>query len=156
KGVDVHASYKGKGGIQVRWSEHSSADPYGMVDLNKALGKHKDAVAYAFAALDSPAERLGQIPLGCIHPSKIFVNRKKVFERDEYHHGMRLDQYSCTAKLQAGRNELLLKICQNNQTESWAQDWKFQARLTDFVGAAVPWRPIPIRISKLSDRTVTP
>src|SRR5207245_2227241 len=81
KGVDLAAVYKGKGNAEVRWTEHTTADPYGLVDLNKALGKQKLAIAYAFAAIDSPAERLVQVRLGCINASKIFVNGQEVFAR---------------------------------------------------------------------------
>jgi hypothetical protein len=39
--------------------------------------------------------------------------------------------------LTAGMNVILLKVCQNEQTEDWAQDWKFQLRVSDSSGAAV-------------------
>jgi hypothetical protein len=148
KGVDLAATYKGKGDAEVRWVEHSTTDSYGLVDLNKTLGKQKSAVAYAFAAIDSPVERLVHVRLGCINAAKIFVNGQEIFAREEYHHGSKLDQYIAPAKLKAGRNEILVKICQNNQTESWAQDWKFQLRLTDFVGAKVPWTALAANASK--------
>jgi len=32
----------------------------------------------------------------------------------------------------------LVKVCQNDQPEEWAQNWMFQLRLTDGLGAAVP------------------
>jgi hypothetical protein len=141
KGVDLAAIHKGKGGADVRWVAHTTDDIYGRVDLNAALGKHKAAVAYACATIESPTEQLVRVRAGSITALKVFVNGVEVFGKEEYHHGMRLDQYTCTAKLKPGRNELLLKICQNNQTESWAQDWKFQVRLTDATGAAVPFTP---------------
>jgi hypothetical protein len=31
----------------------------------------------------------------------------------------------------------LLKICQNEQTEEWAQNWAFQFRVCDAIGTAV-------------------
>jgi hypothetical protein len=31
----------------------------------------------------------------------------------------------------------LLKLCQNEQKEDWAQDWHFQLRICDASGAAV-------------------
>ena len=55
KNVDLGTTYQGKNGSAVRWLEHTTSDPYGVVDLNKALGKQKAAVAYAFAALTAPA-----------------------------------------------------------------------------------------------------
>ena len=61
----------------------------------------------------------------------MFLNGKEVFAREEYHHGRWPDQYVARARLKEGRNELLLKVCQNEQSEVWAQDWNFQVRLCD-------------------------
>jgi len=32
----------------------------------------------------------------------------------------------------------LVKVCQNNQAESWAQDFQFQFRITDSMGKPIP------------------
>ncbi len=50
---------------------------------------------------------------------------------------MRMDQYRVLAKLQPGTNKILLKICQNEQTEDWAQRWEFQVRVCDSSGPLV-------------------
>ena len=42
--------------------------------------------------------------------------------------------------LKAGRNEVLIKVCQNEQTDDWAQTWGFQLRLCDAIGGAVPFK----------------
>jgi hypothetical protein len=139
KKVDPAATYPGKGGARVSWVEHATQDPYGLVDLNKVLGHQKGVVAYAFAVIDPPAARPVQVRAGSVTAVKVFLNGKEVLGRDEYHHGMRMDQYVATGALRAGRNELLLKVCQNEQTEDWAQEWKFQVRLCDEAGAAVPF-----------------
>ncbi|MHB1422194.1 MAG: hypothetical protein ACYC3I_03140 [Gemmataceae bacterium] len=139
KGVDPKAVYKGKDGKEARWIAVTTVDPYGMVDLNKALGKHKGVVAYAYAAIESPQARPVQIRAGSINGIKIFLNGKELYHLDEYHHGMDVDQHIARGTLKAGRNELLLKVCQNEQNEDWAQEWKFQVRLCDAVGAAVPF-----------------
>jgi hypothetical protein len=141
KGVDLAAVYKGKGGKEARWAAHTTDSPYGAVDLNKALGKQKGTVAYAFAAIDSPTERPVQVRVGSINAVKIFLNGKELFAREEYHHGVEMDQYVAAGTLKAGRNEVLLKVCQNEQSEEWAQAWGFQARLCDAAGAAVPFKP---------------
>jgi hypothetical protein len=139
RSIDLAAAYKGKGGKEVRWVERGTDGPQGVVDLNKLLAPHKGAIAYAFAAIDSPLARPVQVRAGSINGIKIFLNGKQIFAREEYHHGMEADQYVGRGTLKAGRNELLVKICQNEQTEAWAQDWKFQVRLCDAAGAAVPW-----------------
>ncbi|HZT80953.1 MAG TPA: hypothetical protein VFA26_12050 [Gemmataceae bacterium] len=139
KGVDLSASYAGKNNVKASWTAHATTDPYGVVDLNKALGKQKGATAYAYAVVESPAERPVEVRAGCINAVKVFLNGKLVLGQEEYHHGMRHDQYVGRGVLKKGRNEILVKVCQNEQTEVWAQDWKFQVRLCDGVGAAVPF-----------------
>ena len=141
-GVDLTASYQGKGGEMLSWKPLTSENAEGVLDLNALLGKKKAVVAYAYAVIDSPVERTVQIRAGSFNAVKMFVNGKQVFARDEYHHGMRLDQHVATATLKKGRNELLLKICQNDQKEDWAQSWSFQARLCDAAGAAVPFTEV--------------
>jgi hypothetical protein len=139
KGVDPKAVYKAKKDAEARWTTFTTEDRYGVVDLNKTLGKQHGVVAYAYAVLESPKERPVQLRAGSMNAIKIFLNGQEVYHRDEYHHGMEMDQHMAQATLKAGRNELLVKVCQNEQTENWAQDWKFQVRLCDAVGAAVPY-----------------
>ncbi len=136
KGVDLKATYKGKDDAEVKWQEASTDDPHGLIDLNKELKNYKGAIAYAFAVVESPREQDVWLRVGCINGLKMFVNGKQVFGCEEYHHGMSIDQYKAAARLKAGKNEILLKVCQNEQTEKWAQNWRFQLRLTDFTGSA--------------------
>ena len=39
--------------------------------------------------------------------------------------------------LRKGKNVILLKVCQNEQTDAWAQNWQFQLRICDPVGTAI-------------------
>jgi hypothetical protein len=142
KAVDVAATYDGKDGAPAKWVEHTTKDPNGVVDLNKAVGKKMGAVAYAVAFVESPAERLVELRAGSPNGLKIFLNGKKVFAREEYHHGAFLDQYAPRGTLKKGRNVILVKVCQNEQEENWAQEWRFQLRLCDVVGAAVPFTSV--------------
>ena len=79
-----------------------------------------------------------QVRVGTENAVRLFVNGRPIFSREEYHHGMRIDQHVAPATLRAGRNEILLKVCQNEQKEDWAQKWSFQLRITDTAGAKVP------------------
>jgi hypothetical protein len=139
KKVAPDAVLEGKAGAKARWTEYTTSEPRGLVDLNKVLGKQKATVAYAFAAVVSPRERPVQVRFGCCNAVKVFLNGEQIFFREEYHHGQEVDQYTASGKLRAGRNELLLKVCQNDQTEAWAQNWMFQVRLCDDLGGAVPF-----------------
>ena len=136
--VDLAAKYAGKAGKEIAWQKHETKDAHGVVDLNKALGKHKHAVAYAFAAFESDAQRPVEVRLGSTNGVKVFLNGKQIYGLEEYHHGQRIDQYVGRGTLKKGRNELLLKVVQNDQSEDWAQGWSFQVRLCDATGGAVP------------------
>jgi hypothetical protein len=149
KSVDFNSVFKGKKDAEVSWIGHSTKDPHGLVDLNKVLGKFKGATAYAITVVKSPQERPVEIRAGCITALKIFLNGEEIFAREEYHHGMEIDQHIGRAKLKAGRNEILLKVCQNEQTEPYAQLWQFQVRLCDNLGGAVP---IEVEQPKIKER----
>lgn len=138
KAVDPAAEYEGKDLKKLRWSAHETKDTFGIVDLNKAIGHLKAATAFAYTVVDSPKERPVDIRAGSNNAVRIYLNGKEIFFRDEYHHGMKMDQYIGKGKLKAGRNEILIKVCQNEQTEAWAQLWSFQLRVCDDIGGAVP------------------
>ena len=54
--TDASGKFKGKGGRELKWKPASTTDKYGKFDLNKLLGKHKDAVAYALAVMVAEKE----------------------------------------------------------------------------------------------------
>ncbi|MCP4191928.1 MAG: hypothetical protein GY768_15040 [Planctomycetaceae bacterium] len=136
KTIDLAGSYEGKEGT-VTWIEHTTEDEFGKVDLNTALEKHKGAIAYAVATFESEDARPADLRLGCINANKIWLNGQELTANDVYHAGRGIDQYVGTGQLKAGKNTILLKICQNEQTESWAQDWEFQLRVCDHLGTAI-------------------
>jgi hypothetical protein len=113
----------------------------GSVDLNKVVGKLKNAVAYGYAEVASPAERPVEIRASSSTALKVFVNGEEVFARELYHQSYDHDMHVAPAKLRKGRNTLLIKVCQNNQTEEWAQNWMFRVRVTDALGTPVPLTP---------------
>jgi hypothetical protein len=139
KSLDLAAAYSGNKGVRVRWKPFRTSHTFGAVDLNKVLGKQQGVIAYAFAVVDSPREQPVEVHAGSFNAVKIFLNGKEIYAREEYHHGIDIDQHVGKGTLKAGRNEVLLKVCQNEQTEEWAQAWGFQARLCDATGLAVPF-----------------
>ncbi len=150
KGVDLSAKLKGKDGKEIAWLRHEVKDPekatdpnkIGIVDLNKAIAKHKDAIGYAFTIVDSPREQPVEVRVGTYNAVKVFLNGKELISLEEYHHGMKLDQYVGLGTLKKGRNELLVKLCQDDEKESYAQNWNFQLRLCDALGGAVPFEVV--------------
>ncbi|MBX9678886.1 MAG: hypothetical protein K2X38_08975 [Gemmataceae bacterium] len=138
KSQDLKNTYTGKEDAKVQWKETETAKAMGIVDLNDLVGKLKGAVAYAYAAVESPVEKQVEVRCGSNNAVRIWLNGKEIYFREEYHHGMQMDQHVSSGTLKAGRNEILIKVCQNEQTEDWAQLWSFQVRITDHLGGAVP------------------
>ena len=134
--VDLAASYAGKEG-QVKWQAASTDDPYGMLDINKSYGELKGVVAYATTIISAKSAREAQLRLGCKNAWKVWVNDTLIFARDEYHRGIRMDQYHLPVSLKEGDNRVLIKLCQDEQTQPWTKQWQFQMRLCDEFGAAI-------------------
>ena len=140
KKIDLTATYEGKAG-KVEWNEFITADEYGMVDINKAYPGPgdglKEVTAFAYTEYTSAEARSAQLRLGCKNAWKIWHNGQLVFSRDEYHRGMRIDQYQLDINLAKGRNTFLVKLCQNEQEQSWTKQWQFQLRVCDATGTAI-------------------
>ncbi|HTI51434.1 MAG TPA: hypothetical protein VL475_10800, partial [Planctomycetaceae bacterium] len=137
KELDFNAEYEGKEGMKVRWTSHTTDNEYGIVDLAKALAPFKGAISYAATEFVSDKERTVDFRLGTPNSWKVWLNGELLFAREEYHRGMSLDQYRMRGKLKAGKNVILIKVLQNEQTEEWAQRWQFQLRVCDATGTAV-------------------
>jgi len=136
--VDLTATYAGKEG-EVTWHPLNTSGDYGKVDLNLALDKHMGAVAYAWVSILSPTDQSVECRWMTPNASKIWVNGELIAEHEIYHASSGpFDQYKASAELHKGPNTIMLKVCQNEQTESWAQDWEFQLRLTDKLGGPLP------------------
>ena len=127
----------------LRWQPWTSSSEFGIVDLNKPLGMLKEVTGYATTTFHSPTARAAELRLGSKNAWKLWLNGQLLFGRDEYHRGMKIDQYRYPVQLKAGPNEILLKVCQNEQTETWTVQWDFQLRVCDAFGTALldPNRP---------------
>ncbi len=136
KEVNLTASHPGKGG-DAKWVEFTSKDDYGMIDFNKPFTMLKEVTGYAFTEFDAAEERSAEIRIGCKNGWKVWLNGELLFARDEYHRGMKLDQYKLPVRLKKGANRLLVKCCQNEQTENWTVEWQFQMRICDATGTAI-------------------
>jgi hypothetical protein len=131
--LNLDATHEGKSG-SIRWRDLEATDEDGKLDLAAAFNKEKGAVCYLYTEFDSSEARPAQVRLGCINANKVWVNGQLVLANEVYHSGSMIDQYVADIRLRQGNNGILLKICQNEQTESWAQEWEFQFRITDPMG----------------------
>ncbi len=135
--INLKAAYPGKDGTEVKWQPVASDDEYGKIDLNEPYGKLKETTAYAYTEFLAPAARSAELRLGCKNAWKVWLNGELLFARDEYHRGQRIDQYKLPVDLKEGRNSILVKLCQNEQKESWTVQWEFQLRVCDATGTAI-------------------
>jgi hypothetical protein len=135
-GIDVEATYQGHLG-DVSWFAFSTEHDYGILDIAKDFHPHKGAVMYATTEFHTDHEGPIELRLGTPNAWKIWLNGKLLFARDEYHRGTRMDQYRIPAERKPGSNVILLKLCQNEQEQTWAQRYQFQLRISDASGQAV-------------------
>ena len=134
--ANLKAEYEGQLG-KVKWEPVETKDPYGIVDIGKSLKNYKGSAMYAVTEFHAERPRDVQFRLGTPNSWKLWVNGRLLFAREEYHRGMAIDQYRVTAKLNPGRNVVLLKILQNEQEEDWAQRYRYQIRVCDGAGSAI-------------------
>lgn len=137
--LSADETYEGKD-EQVRWKVYTTDSEFGVVDINKAIGRHKGATVYAWAEFESDQTGPIELRLGCINAHKVWLNGKLLISNEVYHTGMDIDQYIGRGERKSGRNDILVKICQNEQEEAWAQQWQFQLRACDHLGTAIPLR----------------
>jgi hypothetical protein len=129
-------SYTGKSG-DVKWIEHTTDNAEGQVDLSQIYDKEKGCIVYGATSVTTPSPLDCEIRIGCINAQKVWVNGELVISNEVYHTGMQVDQYSAPIRLKAGENRILVKICQNEQKEAWAQNYVFQVRICDATGKAI-------------------
>jgi len=133
---DLSAVYDGKKD-QARWIQHTTENQEGVINLAELYNKEKGAIVYAFQTLEFEKSQDIELRLGTINANKVWWNGELVTSNEVYHASMEIDQYIAVAKAQPGINRLVLKLCQNEQTQGWAQDWKFQIRICEADGTAV-------------------
>ncbi len=134
--LDFQATYPGKVG-PVRWIDYTTDEPNGRVDLNKALGKHMGAVGYAATIFYADRAQEVDIRVTSDCAVKFWLNGQLLGSYEVYHAGQRTDQYIGRGRLRPGKNVILVKCCQNEQKEPWAQGWQFRLRVCDRTGTAI-------------------
>ncbi|MEQ1829450.1 MAG: hypothetical protein ABL921_26030 [Pirellula sp.] len=132
----VKEEYAGKSG-PVQWKSETSGNEEGIVDLAALYTNEKGCIIYAMTEFESDKEQDAELRLGCINGNKTWLNGKLVMSNEVYHTNMQIDQYNEKVRLKAGKNKILVKICQNEQTEQWAQRYAFQFRVSDSTGKAI-------------------
>jgi hypothetical protein len=134
---DPNSEFAGKSAV-VSWMQVQCSDEFGKIDLNKDVGKLQNAVAYARAVVTAAAPTPAEVRVTSPNAMQVFVNERKLYERDVYHNGGSADGHVVPVVLDAGENVILLKVAQNDMTQAWAQSWEFSARVCDATGGRLP------------------
>jgi len=124
--IDFAKECAGKTGT-IRWFRHAGKRTDGFVELASILKPNEWTVAYAATHVDSPEARDVQFHIGTDDEAKVWLNGNLVLN-SRVPRFAGIDQDIVSAHLRAGRNEILVKIC--NRTESWG----FYLRVTDVLG----------------------
>jgi putative heme-binding domain-containing protein len=103
--LQPRGSLKRADGKELRWRTVRARGPEGVVDL----GSDSRSEAYAYAEVQSDAERTVELRVGSDDRMTLYVNGQKVHE-DLNDSGWALDEATVPAKLRAGRNVILAKV----------------------------------------------
>lgn len=135
-------TYQGRPG-EVKWIAETSEDPEGAIDLAKLYNNEKGCIVYGVTEIEVPSNVKCELRVGCINAQKVWVNGELAIGNEVYHTGMQVDQYIAPIELKAGTNRILIKVCQNEQKDAWAQRYVFQARICDSTGKAIAYTVKP-------------
>ena len=124
-----------------QWKAVASADKHGAIDLNAVIATKKGVLAYAIADIVMPRSGQAEVRIGSPCAVTVWVNGRPVMTHEIYHASEAIDQYVAPAEFREGVNTVLVKCCQNEQTEPWAADWKFQLRVCDPIGSPLATQP---------------
>jgi hypothetical protein len=118
KEIDLSRKYKGKGGVETVWREGKFTD--GMINgLNLFTPQNNVwSVVYLYREIECSAAVDVPISLGSDDTLTVWLNGKKLLAENVYR-ACAADQHQLTLKLKAGKNALLLKVCQGDG------DWAF-------------------------------
>ena len=130
------ADFEGKTN-ELKWTKLTGENPEGLYDIAKLMAPHKGAITYAAHEFTSDREQPVEFRFATPNAWKLWLNGELLFGREEYHRGMFYDMYQVRGRLKPGKNVILLKVCQNEMKEDWAQAWTIQFRVCDLAGRAI-------------------
>ena len=96
-----------------------------------------------FVTASEGREQAAQVRCGADDNCSVWLNGEKVFGRDQWLNGTRFDRFVTPIQLKAGRNTLLVKICQGPQHKDpeVPNNWSLQLRLCDAEGRGIEFKP---------------
>jgi hypothetical protein len=146
-GIDLTAEYVGKNG-KVKWKRYKVEEPspkvnakhIAMINLaeKRALGNADDAVAFAYTEIAVAKAMTVEFRGAADDNFTVWVNGERAFGFEEYRNGVRLDRHRFHVKLRAGKNSLLVKVCQSPANPE--PNWEFILRVVDLSGRGLAFK----------------
>ena len=126
----------------VGWQSFEASGDEATLNLHAAADNYKGSLVYLSTAFRTEQPRPVQLRVATENAFKLWLNGKMVFSRPEYHRSKRFDQYVIDVDAESGTNLILVKLLQNEQEQSWAQDYDFSIRVTEPTGLAAEMTPV--------------
>jgi hypothetical protein len=149
KSVDLKATLDGQKG-KVRWQRYRVQEPpptsaarhQALVDLRAkdALGDADDAVAFAYTEFHVAKAQPVEFRGAADDNFTVYVNGKRVFGFEEWRNGVRHDRHRFKVDLVAGKNTVLVKVCQSAAPNP-EPNWEFFVRVVDDTGKGISFTP---------------
>jgi hypothetical protein len=143
--VDLSEELDGQSG-KVRWKRFhvketvpTSKDRHqALVNLTvkDALGNADDAVAFAYTEVYVDKAMAAEMRGAADDNFAVYVNGAKVFAFEEWRNGVRHDRHRFAVQLKAGKNTVLVKICQSAAPNP-EPNWEFMLRVVDATGKGI-------------------
>ena len=113
KGVDLTAECEGLGGGKLRWKRMDAFKDGAVNDL-KIFEKNEDVCAYLYREIDAPVALSVPVELGSDDTLTVWLNGERLLAK-KVARPCKLGDEHLALPLKAGKNRLLLKVCQGNQ-----------------------------------------
>jgi len=132
RGIDLAAAMAA-GDREVKWAQHLT-DPSGIVNFAEMLQPNTNSTAYMYAEVkvEQPQDVLFQC--GSDDGMKLWLNGRLIHRAAEPR-SLQVDQDAVEARLEAGTNQVLVKVVQGGG------DWQACIRLTDRAGRPLEFTP---------------
>ena len=125
--------------FHVKESALTSKDRHqALVNLasKEALGNADDAVGYAYTEIVVAKAMKAEMRGAADDNLTVFVNGVKVFGFEEWRNGVRHDRHRFPVELKAGKNAVLVKVCQSAAPNP-EPNWEFLLRVVDATGKGI-------------------
>ena len=133
KKVDLKATYAGKRGKTIAWREYTEFQLGTILNLAKLFPRDsQNAACYLYHEFEADRAYKMPVSLGADDTCSVFFNGERVLHED-HERAAAPDQYAADLKVKAGKNALLVKVCQ------YGGGWEVYVRpeLPDVVSGAV-------------------